>query len=317
MNMEQFFSCDWGTSSFRLRLVQAESQTVLHEVTTAQGIASIHKLWQSDDQKTDRLAFYRSVIESNMLTIKQSVEHSLVHVPVIISGMASASIGMMELPYKDLPFSTRGTDLLVTTVEPTLDFPHPLVVISGVTTGKDVLRGEETLLVGCNVAKTTTDQLFIFPGTHSKHIRVKNGNARDFKTYMTGELFDLLANKSILSGAVEKDPVPFPLTGNTAFDEGIHEGVEANLLNSFFNIRINQLFNKRKPKDNYHYLSGLLIGAELKSVADRPYTAITLVCDTQMRNRYYRGMELLGLHHNLVYKNSDETIINGQLIICS
>lgn len=314
--MEKLFSCDWGTSSFRLRLVQPQSQTVMQEVSSNQGIASVNKQWQSEANKPDRVQFFRLVIEQHIKAIEEQCGESLAGTPVVISGMVSSSVGMIELPYKELPFLVDGSDLLVTTIESTTDFPHHLIIISGVTTGKDVLRGEETLLAGCSITKTQTEQLFIFPGTHSKHIKVKNGWAKDFKTYMTGEVFDLLSNKSILAGAVEIDPLGLPAIGNEHFDEGIKEGTDANLLNSFFNVRINQLFGKRKPKENFHYLSGLLIGAELKGIADKPPASITLVCDEKIRNSYYRGWQLLGLNSNiLTYKNTAEALISGQLKI--
>lgn len=313
--MEKLFSCDWGTSSFRLRLVQPQSKAIIHETSSNQGIASIYKQWQSEN-KPGRVHYFRSVIEQHIKTIEEQYGESLAGTPVVISGMVSSSVGMMELPYKELPFLVDGSDLLVTTIESAPDFPHHLIIISGATTGKDVLRGEETLLVGCAVTKTSTEQLFIFPGTHSKHIKVKNGWAKDFKTYMTGEVFDLLSNKSILAGAVEIDPLGLPDIGNEHFDEGIKDGTDANLLNSFFNVRINQLFGKRKPKENFHYLSGLLIGAELKNIADKSPASITLVCDEKVRNSYYRGLQLLGLNSNiLTYRNTAEALINGQLKI--
>lgn len=316
--MEKILSCDWGTSSFRLRLVQPGTQTIVQELSTTQGIAATHKQWQNEGNKDNRIAFYRSVMETHIKALEEQLGEALTGLPIVFSGMISSSVGMIELPYKELPFLADGSDLLVTKIEALPDFPHDLVIISGATTGKDVLRGEETLLAGCGIIKTNTEQLFIFPGTHSKHIRVKNGWAKDFKTYMTGEVFDLLSNKSILAGAVEKDPVELPASGNSHFDEGIHEGAAANLLNSFFNVRTSQLFNKRKPKENYHYLSGLLIGAELKSIAEKPPASITLVCDEKIKNSYCRGLQLLRLNSDiLTWKNAAETLVSGQLKICS
>ncbi|MEJ7588662.1 MAG: 2-dehydro-3-deoxygalactonokinase, partial [Ferruginibacter sp.] len=125
---------------------------------------------------------------------------------------------------------------------------------------------------GARIIANETEQLFIFPGTHSKHLSVKNGMVTSITTYMTGELFDLLSSKSILSASVKKnergDNSPF-------FIEGVIKGTGSNLTNSIFHVRTNHLFNKITSFENYDYLSGLLIGHELKEIARDRLTAIT------------------------------------------
>lgn len=66
------------------------------------------------------------------------------------------------------------------------------------------MRGEETQLIGCiqDDDQTISDRMFILPGTHSKHILVRNQQITAFKTYMTGEISDLLSNKSILKNSL-------------------------------------------------------------------------------------------------------------------
>src|SRR5262245_12577368 len=100
--------------------------------------------------------------------------------------MASSSIGMIEVPYKETQFKADGSDLKVKKIDRSKDFEHDTFIISGARTNNDVMRGEETQLAGC---KDTGDKksLYIFPGTHSKHILVKKGIAVSFKTFMTGE----------------------------------------------------------------------------------------------------------------------------------
>ncbi len=66
------------------------------------------------------------------------------------------------------------------------------------------MRGEETQLIGC-LKSGKQDGFFIFPGTHSKHVEVEDGMVKDFKTYMTGEFFELLSQKSILLNSVEEN----------------------------------------------------------------------------------------------------------------
>src|SRR5450432_1404958 len=121
--------------------------------------------------------------------------------------MASSTLGMVELPYKELPFLADGSDLRVETIYANGLFHHDVLLISGARTGDDVMRGEETQLVGCALgagyATQAGEQVFIFPGTHSKHVVVREGRVIAFKTYMTGEFFELLSKKSILAGDVE------------------------------------------------------------------------------------------------------------------
>src|SRR5947199_855368 len=123
--------------------------------------------------------------------------------PVILSGMASSAIGMEELPYREFPFIWDLMQFPVKKIPVDENFSYPLYVISGFKTEKDVMRGEESLLLGCDISDDD-ERIFIFPGTHSKHVFIKNKTGTDFKTYMTGEFFQLLAEKSILRHAVAK-----------------------------------------------------------------------------------------------------------------
>src|SRR5690606_11395652 len=155
---------------------------------------------------------------------------------LLISGMASSSIGIEELPYADLPFNINGSDAVCAYFEPGHELSHPVFLISGVRAAHDVMRGEETQLVGvCDLLGKTVqnhneaEQVFIFPGTHSKHIYINNARIREFKTYMTGEYFDLLRHKSILSHGVS-DVQDFKSPKNLqSFKKGVMESLVTNL----------------------------------------------------------------------------------------
>jgi 2-dehydro-3-deoxygalactonokinase len=314
--MDTFLSCDWGTSSFRLRLVDIAGLRVQAEERNADGIVSVFNQWTNKNESEDkRFFFFLSYIQQNVNRLEKQLGCSLNEVPVVLSGMASSSIGMIELPYKQLPFKTDGSDLNTHLVEPSEVFHHRIIIISGGATRSDVLRGEETLLVGSTIGKQMADGVYIFPGTHSKHVYVGNGAAQYFKTYMTGEFFDLLATKSILSNSVERDDENDE-TVNHFFEKGVVEGFSSNLLNSAFHVRTNQLFRKNTLKENYHYLSGLLIGAELKELVVNPPNAIRLVCSKSLKKQYCRGLTLLGQGKKLEYINDDEALIRGQWSIC-
>ncbi len=316
--MKKFLSCDWGTTSFRLRLVEAESLTIIEEESTKQGIAETFQLWkQSRENEEKRLSFYLDIILTHVKAIEERSGTSLADVPVIISGMASSSVGMIDLPYKNLPFSVTGEDLEIHTIKASENVTHEVVVISGVRTADDVMRGEETKLIGCAALGKVYDAIYIFPGTHPKNVEVKNGQAIDFKTYMTGEFFDLLSKKSILSVSVKKGG-DFQADKNLqSFKEGVHESMQSNLLHSSFLVRTNDVFKKLSLEENYFYLSGLLIGTELKDVINESRN-ITVVSNKAMCDQYITALNFLGFpksNMQLKSMNADEALLKGQMKI--
>src|SRR5690606_5422333 len=108
--------------------------------------------------------------------------------------------------------------------------------------------------------------IYIFPGTHSKHIQVENQEVTGFRTYMTGELFELLSKKRILRRSIEENREFEDPKNRAAFEQGVGQGANSNLLQASFGVRTNELFRKFGKKENLHYLSGLLIGKELKEL---------------------------------------------------
>jgi len=315
--MKQFLSCDWGTTSFRLRLIDAENLAIIAEEKTTHGIAETFHLWkQSGKNEESRLAFYLDIILKHINVIEGKSGISLKDLPLIISGMASSTIGMIDLSYKDLPFTVTGEDIKTHTIDTTNSFKHKTVIISGVRSADDVMRGEETKLIGCASGISNHEEhLYIFPGTHPKHIKVKNGKAIAFKTYMTGEFFELLSKKSILSVSVEEGSGIQAENNLRSFQKGVKDSMNANLLHSCFLIRTNDLFKKLTPEENYYYLSGLIIGAELKDLADEKGN-ITIVANGTLAAQYLTALRVLNLpkaNDLLTSMDADEALIKGQM----
>ncbi len=309
--MNQFISCDWGTSAFRLRLVDAETKTVLAEVKTNKGIASTYAAWKESGEN-NRICFYTKIITEGIKELEQKCNSILSDTTLVLSGMASSSIGMIDLPYKKLPFLTDGSDLSTQTVFLSGDYKNKTIIISGVKTNHDVMRGEETKLIGCKMMDKKEEQLFIMPGTHCKHIVVKEGIATHFKTYMTGEMFSLLQTKSILAASVEETNAGESKENIESFAKGVTEGAWGNLLNSIFHVRTNKLFDYYTAKENYNYLSGLLIGNELKDIVEKHYAYITLVATQPLASNYLQALQVLGLADNVYKVDADEALIAGQ-----
>ena len=305
--MNKFLSCDWGTSSFRIRLISLPELDIVAEGKSDEGIAPTFNLWKEQNKEEEyRFDFYLSVLQKGIKNLEWQLETMLGNAPVIISGMASASIGMIDLPYKHLPVHADGSDLMIKKFNKTDSFPHDIFIVSGVRTVNDVIRGEETQLAGCSSAQ---DGLFIFPGTHSKHIWVKDGIVVDIKTYMTGEFFELLATKSILSSSVAKALATDRLLH--AFDKGVNDA-GLNLLHASFLVRTNQLFNTYSKEENYFYLSGLVIGGELKELKNTNDTDIILVGAVELCSYYEKALAILEPEKKIKTISSEQATIKGQ-----
>ncbi|WP_216690089.1 2-dehydro-3-deoxygalactonokinase [Hymenobacter siberiensis] len=313
-----FLSCDWGTTSFRLRLVERETRKILAGASSKEGNAATAGRWQQAGQPPEqRVAFYLTIVRRHIQQMAAAAQTTLAGVPVVISGMASSTIGMAELPYKPLPFAVDGSDLLTQTIAPTVDFPHPVLLISGVRSADDVMRGEEVQLVGCGFENTPEEQLFLHPGTHAKHVTVQHGQATALKTYMTGELFALLATQSILAASVEAEGMLAEGRHQQWFARGVLEGQQVNLLHNAFMVRTNDLFSQNSKSENYFYLSGLLIGSECHELLAHRPARIVLAGEPVLVDLYGAALRVLGIAHKcpVTTKTAEEVTLNGQLAV--
>lgn len=248
-----------------------------------------------------REQFFRQQLKRQVNRLAEKVGFSVDGAYLVISGMASSSIGMAEVPYATLPFPVDGSQASLKRLDIQPTFPHEILLLSGVRSEHDVMRGEETQLIGLLAllkaeAKPPTDAILIFPGTHSKHIYVQDEQLVDFRTFMTGEVFNLMANDSILKDSVEISSTSrFAKNELEAFKSGVNEVESDALLTSLFRVRTNQLFNKLSKRQNALYLSGLLIGSELKTLTGRPERPLILCSGTNLFELYKLAMQELNL----------------------
>jgi 2-dehydro-3-deoxygalactonokinase len=197
-----------------------------------------------------------------------------------------------------------------------------ILLISGVRTDQDVMRGEETQLLGLADRfgnGGTGEFTYIFPGTHSKHIVVKDKKIVHFETYMTGELFSLMASHSILGHSVS-----FPgdsaaqIADPAAFGAGVKKAFGSHLLNGLFSVRVNQIRNYLSKEDNYYYLSGLLIGTELKYIRDGNQGRFVLCGGNKIHGLYQLAIFYAGLSDSTTFVPANITenaAAEGQLKI--
>ncbi len=307
-----FLSCDWGTSTFRLTLVDGATLAARVQTETGEGIAATFSSWRSLGRSADaRRSFYYSVLRSYISNMDREAKTSLAAVPLVISGMASSSIGMVELAYKALPFATDGSDLGVQTFKAGDDFDRDVAVVSGVRSDDDVMRGEEVQLVGALAGEPAVDgeRLFLFPGTHSKHVVVAGGRAIGFRTFMTGEFFKLLATQSVLAEMVGPET---PWSGApSAFDEGVREGAATNLLHACFHVRARGLLHPDTRAQSYHFLSGLLIGGELRDLGHHAYSELVIVAGAAAAARYRRALQILELTGSISTRDVGKSLVKG------
>jgi len=297
------FGCDWGTSSFRLRLMDISDYTIIGEVVSNDGISNIYNAWKAknEDNDVDRHYFFREQLQKQIQIISKKLGLKLDGVPVIISGMASSSIGMEETHYADLPFSVNGSKAELRHYASHENFSHHIILISGVKSEHDVMRGEETELIGLlslldAQGYKVDNAILIFPGTHSKHLYVQKNQLINFHTYMTGEIFNVMGNYSILQNSVDANHMADVSEANlSAFRLGVSESRSSNILNNLFSVRVNQLFQKLDKRENAFYLSGLLIGSEMKSLCERAQEQLILCSGSNLFELYRFAMDELGL----------------------
>lgn len=297
-------SCDWGTSSFRLRLVETETAEILYEIHSKEGIKSSYEKFSSEKGKYDKMEkLYKRFMLEKIRLLERKSGATLMHVPIIFSGMASSSIGIRELPYGELPFRFDRVGLPYQWLPAEEFFPYNLLLISGLKKEGDVMRGEETQLIGLSKIKDISNSLIIMPGTHSKHMFTGARQLLDFKTYMTGEFFELVSKHSILGHSIE---LPEGHQDYLAFRHGVKEGAGGNLLNRLFSVRTNSLLEKLNKHANYYYLSGLIIGAELGELRSQAPQRIFLCGEGILQKLYKEALSKLGYIDQVEIINEDE-----------
>jgi 2-dehydro-3-deoxygalactonokinase len=222
----------------------------------------------------------------------------------LISGMAGSKQGWVEAPYCACPAGPAEVARQVIEIEPARIAMAPGLSheAGGVP---DVMRGEEVQIFGA-VALTGIDAgLFVLPGTHNKWARVEAGRVQGFRTFMTGEFYALLSQHSILARTLDATAE----LDEAAFLQGVAratEGERGSLLNHAFGARTLSLFGRRTAAELASYLSGLLIGDELRTAlrlgtgaagdaAGSPGSEIVLIGSPALTRRYALALSARGI----------------------
>ena len=239
----------------------------------------------------------------------------------MVSGMASSSVGWRELPYARVPLNLDGSGVVQDSFELRVDAGSQAHVhlISGVRTQGDMMRGKETEILGIFAdgrhARIAEDGLVVLPGTHCKHVRLLHRQITGFRTYMTGELFDVMCAHSLLRASVQTpDGVCsanlLETVSRDAFAGGVREASECGLAGSLFQTRVRDFLHCVPPVVNRWFLSGLLIGSEVTDLAARELDAPIVLAATEPLNAaYLLAFEMLGLQKRLTVVPPEEVAL--------
>ncbi len=287
-----FIAIDWGTSSFRLWAMSRNGEVV----STTRNDNGMSRLKPDD---------YASVMASALSEL--GIAEGL---PTIICGMAGAAQGWVEAPYIDTPAKLDEIPLHAVLVPGTEGIVR---ILPGLAqrdmSAPDVLRGEETLLLGAVLAKSVSGTICL-PGTHSKWVMIDKGEVSRFSTSMTGEVFSLLKTRSVLSHTVNQTPTVD--SESEAFQSAVEEALNRpeKILQALFSVRSTPLLHASTTgKDMHARLSGLLLGLEIAGIGDVPRKCVTLVSAGQLAHNYKRALTVAGFHCELI--DADEMVLAG------
>tara|TARA_Y100001934_G_C12302801_1_gene750833 strand:- start:112 stop:1008 length:897 start_codon:yes stop_codon:yes gene_type:complete len=226
------------------------------EINWPFGIRSIH---DSVSNECDRDSKFADFLKRGLSAL------GFGDMPIVLSGMASSTIGWRELRYAKVPLELDGSNLVHERLS--LENGTPVFLISGACTNSDIMRGEETEVIGIlnheDYCQYANGCLLLLPGTHSKHLVIDNYRVIGWRTFMTGELFEALTTATILKQTTSTESEGTDEDFLTGVDGGFATGMESGL----FRARVRSVLDGAPNESNCAFLSGLLIGSELSHLS--------------------------------------------------
>jgi 2-dehydro-3-deoxygalactonokinase len=290
MSLEPCIYGDWGTSQLRLSLCAGER---VLETRVGPGIGALRE--PAAETLRPLIASWRST-------------HG--RLPLFLCGMAGSRNGWRETAYLPCPADLRALR------EAAMRFDSegaPVTIAPGLSCrsrlgSPEVLRGEETQMAGALALRPglgTGSHLLCLPGTHTKWAWLEDGVVRDFMTAMTGELFALLRDGSTLTRTARAPAQGEPAAPDASEerDAGFASGLaaagslaSAHLLHGLFGARSAQLLDGRSRGWALGYLSGLLIGSDVRDAL--PLFSVpadlVLIGEPELNERYARALQRFG-----------------------
>jgi 2-dehydro-3-deoxygalactonokinase len=265
---------DWGTTSFRAFRIAADG-TIRDRRTALKGILNV-----PDNRFADTL---REEIGPWLATGENHV---------LLSGMIGSRQGWKEAPYVACP--AGAPEIAAALLEIEFDWAQ-VKLVPGLSGSDDsgvaeVMRGEETQVFGVLSAMGGSG-LACLPGTHSKWVRVENGRIISFTTHMTGEAFGALRGHTILGRMMRDGP-----SNGAPFDAGVRRASDpGGLLHHIFGARAEVLAGRLAETDAAPYLSGILIGHEVRAaMAGRQGDVVHVIGTPELTSLYGRAISAHG-----------------------
>lgn len=256
-----FIAVDWGTTNRRAYLIDSSGKRT-DEFEDGKGVLHI-----------PQGGFPDAVAE---------IRKRLGDKPLLLAGMVGSNRGWKEAPYVPCPAGIQDlASHIVWAGE------HEAIVpgVSYVGQGRaDVMRGEEVQLLGGVASGLIDPDGFVcHPGTHNKWVLLRRGVIQIFGTVMTGELFSLLKDHSILA-----DLLQGPVEPNDAFKRGVRRAMDQGMLPAdLFGVRAGVLLGDAKKEDAPSYTSGLLIGTDVRIGLSYPLGASIAIMGRPELTRLY------------------------------
>lgn len=301
-----WIAVDWGSSNLRAWGLNQHDQ-VIDQASSDKGMLSL----KADEYEAELLRLVGGWLPTSGQT------------DVLVCGMAGARQGWREAAY--LPVPTRLGQLSQGAVTPTLTGDKLRVYLlpglsqtRGTATHFDVMRGEETQLAGLVADSPDFTGLACLPGTHAKWATLEAGTVSGFSTYLTGELYQLLANQSVLRHSIGSDELQDPACRET-FMSAVSEIYAApeTFSSRLFGLRAQDLLDGRLPAGDTRgallaaKLSGLAIGLELAGACsecpnDKP---IMLIGNQALSQRYTLALNAIG--YKTQHVDGDTAVLAG------
>jgi 2-dehydro-3-deoxygalactonokinase len=267
MNVD-WIAVDWGTTHLRAWAMSSQDQ-VIAQVSSDQGMGGLAP----------------SQFEGALLKLIDPWLDNNSELTVIACGMVGSRQGWQEAPYTQFNESMSSSAVWVKTIDPRLR----VAILPGVCqlASPDVMRGEETQILGALTLEPNFEGMLCLPGTHTKWAKVKNGQLVNFKTCMTGEIFGLLSSSSVLSHSVSGSAMDMP-----SFREGVLKVFSEphSLSSNLFAIRAEDMLNQLDSTVSRAHLSGYLIGSELAGIfSENSLTGETLLIGSEQLSELYEA----------------------------
>jgi 2-dehydro-3-deoxygalactonokinase len=257
----RFVAVDWGTTNRRAFLI--EDGKVLRTERDDHGITAVAP----------------GAFAAETAALRERFDG----LPMLLAGMVGSNRGWIDAGYLPCP-ATLGD--LAARLAPAAE---GVWIVPGVRTDADVMRGEEVQLLGAVAAGLAPpDALLAQPGTHNKWARMAGGAIAGFATAMTGELFALLKRHALIGQAMTG-----PVTDGPAFRDGVRRSAKGDWLTALFQVRPASILGLRPDADAAAYVSGLLLGADVRAQVG-PGGTVYMLADAGLGGLYAAALDEVG-----------------------